>query len=439
MNEFSSHELKIVKSEFAKHSASETDNELVKKTEKFFERILKNNNAIKLLIDVESVRVVNSNEMAQKFYGYSEEELHKKKIYDLNVLKEDEVKTENERSKKLGRDFFESRQKNSKGEIKSVMVRSTSLKIKGRDYIYLIVHEMPEKKKIEEEMEDKESPVFSLNSENNDNVLDENLSFIEQNAKDLVFLSNKLAESEEKLQQLNASKDRFFSIISHDLKNSFFSVIGLSKFLADPDNDDSEDKKLETAQMLHDSATNLYDFLENLLAWARMQRGEIEFEPEELQLDRIAAEVFYLFDPDAIQHGIKLTNNVHGNIMVHCDQNMVKTILRNFVSNALNFTNENGSVTIDAQVDDEKVTISVTDTGIGIKEENAKKLFRIDEKYIRTNVNGKRGTGLGLILCKEFAEIHEGEIWIESEFGKGSKFCFTLPFKKELEVNICNK
>ena len=101
MNEFSSHELKIVKSEFAKHSASETDNELVKKTEKFFERILKNNNAIKLLIDVESVRVVNSNEMAQKFYGYSEEELHQKKIYDLNVLKEDEVKAENERSKTL--------------------------------------------------------------------------------------------------------------------------------------------------------------------------------------------------------------------------------------------------------------------------------------------------------------------------------------------------
>lgn len=433
MNEFSSHELKIVKSEFAKHSASDTDNELVKKTEKFFERILKNNNAIKLLIDVETVRIVNSNEMAQKFYGYSEEELNQKKISDLNVLKEDEVKAESELSKKLGRDFFESRQKNSKGEIKSVMVRSTSLKIKGRDYIYLIVHEMPEKKIVEEKMEDKESPVFSLKSENDDNVLDENLSFLEQNAKDLVYLSNKLAESEEKLRQLNASKDRFFSIISHDLKNSFFSVIGLSKFLADPENDDSEEKKLETAQMLHDSATNLYDFLDNLLAWARVQQGEMEYEPEETQLDRVVAEVFYLFNPSAIQQGIKLINNVNDNNMVYCDQNMIKTVLRNFISNALNFTKENGTVTIDAYQDVEKVTISVTDTGVGIKEENIRKLFRIDEKFIGTSVSGKRGTGLGLILCNEFIGKHGGEIWIESEFGKGSTFCITLPFKKNCE------
>ena len=374
------------------------------------------------------MRVINSNERAQEFYGYSEEELHKKKIYDLNVLKEDEVKAEHERSKKLGRDFFESRQKNSIGEIKSVMVRSTSLKIKGRDYIYLIIQEMPEKKNIEVKLAEKESPVYSLISENDDNVLDENLSFLEQNAKDLVYFSNKLAESEEKLQQLNASKDRFFSIISHDLKNSFFSVMGLSKFLADPNNKDSNEKKLETAQMLHDSSTNLYAFLENLLAWARVQRGVIEFEPEKIQLDRIVAEVYYLFNPSALQHGIKFVNNVHDNKMVYCDQNMVKTILRNFISNALNFTKENGTVTLDAQVDDKKVTISVTDTGVGVKEENAKKLFRIDEKYIGTNVNGKRGTGLGLILCKEFVEKHNGEIWIESEFGKGSKFCFTLPF-----------
>jgi len=364
--------------------------------------------------------------------------LHKKKIYDLNVLKEDEVKAENERSKKLGLDFFESRQKNSKGEIKSVMVRSTSLKIKGKDYIYLIVHEMPEKKEDEGEVVEKDSLVYSLIEEKSDNVLDENLSFLEQNAKDLVYLSNKLAESEEKLQHLNASKDRFFSIISHDLKNSFFSVMGLSKILADPENDDSEEKKLETAQMLHDSSTNLYEFLENLLAWARMQQGEVEFTPEELPLDRIIAEVFYLFNPSAIQRGIELINNVNDNKMVYCDQNMAKTILRNFVSNALNFTKENGTVTIDASGDDEKITISVTDTGIGIKEENAKKLFRIDEKYIETNVTGKRGTGLGLILCKEFIEKHEGEVWIESEFGNlpagkagGSKFSFTLPLKKK--------
>jgi len=438
MNEFSSHEIKIVKSEFAKHSASETDNELLNKTEKFFERILKNNNAIKLLIEVDSSRVVNSNESAQQFYGYSEEELHKKEIYDLNVLKEDEVKEEHKRSQILGRDYFESRQKNSKGEIKSVMVRSTSLKIKGKDFIYLIIHEMPEKEKSEEKVEKDDSPVYSLFSGNTDNALNENLSFLEQNAKDLVYFSNKLAESEEKLKQLNASKDRFFSIISHDLKNSFFSVMGLSKILADPENDDSDEKKLETAQMLHNSSKNLYAFLENLLAWARVQRGEIDFEPREQQLYDIVAEVTYLFNSKAKQNGIKLINNIGDGILVYCDENMVKTILRNFVSNALNFTGINGTVVIDAQIDSEKVTLSVSDTGVGISEENVKKLFRIDEKYIGTNNSGEKGTGLGLILCKEFIEKHVGEVWIESEVGKGSKFYFTLPFERETSTNLLN-
>jgi PAS domain S-box-containing protein len=431
MNDFSAHEIKIVKSEFSKHSENSSDSELLKKTEKFFDRILKNNNAIKLLVDVSTNKIVNSNEYAQKFYGYSEDELHKKEIYDLNVLKEEEVKIEYERSKELGRDYFESRQKKSNGEIQSVMVRSTSLKIKNKNYIYLIIHEIhdevnDEKNKIEKSP----APIYSLEASNNNDVLEESLSILEQNAKDFVNLSNKLAESEEKLKQLNMSKDRFFSIISHDLKNSFFSVMGLSKILADPENNDSEDKKLETAQMLHNSSKKLYAFLENLLGWARVQRGEIEFIPEEYELYEIVSEVTYLFRPKAEQNGVKLINNIGENITVFCDQNMIKTVLRNLVSNALNFTEKNGSVIIDVQEDEEKITLSVTDTGVGISEANIGKLLRIDKKYIGTNVNGEKGTGLGLILCKEFVEMHGGKIWIESEIGKGSKFYFTLPFQK---------
>jgi PAS domain S-box-containing protein len=430
MNEFSSHEIKIVKTEFAKHSEDINNQELLKKTEKFFNRILKNNNAIKLLVEVSTNKIVNSNEYAQKFYGYSESELHQKIIYDLNVLKEDEVKIEYERSRKLGRDYFESRQKKSNGEIHSVMVRSTPLKIKNVDYIYLIIHEIPEENnKKEKETEKKEVPIFSLESSNNDDVLKENLSLLEENAKDFVNLSNKLAESEEKLKKLNMSKDRFFSIISHDLKNSFFSVMGLSKILADPENDDSEEKKLETAQMLHNSSKKLYAFLENLLGWARVQRGEIEFEPETYNLYEIVSEVTYLFHPKAEQNEVKLINNIDKNISVFCDQNMVKTVLRNLVSNALNFTRKNGQVIISSQVDEEKITLSIADTGVGISEENISKLLRIDKKYIGTNVNGEKGTGLGLILCNEFIEKHNGKIWIESEVGIGSKFSFTLPFQ----------
>ena len=136
MNEFSAHEIKIIKHEFEKHSKGTPNAEQLLKTEKFFERILKNNNAIKLLVDVETNYIVNSNEYAQNFYGFSEDELQSKEIFDINVLKDNEVKEEYMRSKEQGRDYFESKQKNSKGEIKNVMVRSTSLKINHKNYIY---------------------------------------------------------------------------------------------------------------------------------------------------------------------------------------------------------------------------------------------------------------------------------------------------------------
>ncbi len=429
MNEFSAHEIKIVKTEFAKYNNGEQDAEQIKKIEKFFDRILKNNNAIKLLINVETNRIENSNKYAQKFYGYSEHELHSKEIFEINVLKGEEVKAEYARSKELGLDYFESKQKNALGEIKNVMVRSTPLTIKNTNYIYLIIHELPDvTEKAEEKKETKAAPIFSLSS-NDKNELDDELSFVEQNAKDLVTLSNKLAESEEELKKLNASKDRFFSIISHDLKNSFFSVMGLSKILADPENDDSDEKKLETAQMLNNSSKKLYSFLENLLSWARVQRGETPFEPVENDLYEIVTEVIYLYKIKAEQNGVILLNNIDEGTKVFCDINMTKTILRNLISNAINFTDRNGVVKIDVSIGESETTVTVVDTGVGISNEVISKLLRIDSKYIGTNKNGEKGTGLGLILCKEFVEKHNGKIWIESEIGKGSNFSFTLPNK----------
>ncbi len=429
MNEFSAHEIKIVKTEFAKYNNGEQNAEQIKKIEKFFDRILKNNNAIKLLINVETNRIENSNKYAQKFYGYSEHELHSKEIFEINVLKGEEVKAEYVRSKELGLDYFKSKQKNALGEIKNVMVRSTPLTIKNTNYIYLIIHELPDvTEKVKDPKEAKAAPIFPLSS-NNESELDDELSFVEQNAKDLVTLSNKLAESEEELKKLNASKDRFFSIISHDLKNSFFSVMGLSKILADPENDDSDEKKLETAQMLNNSSKKLYSFLENLLSWARVQRGETPFEPVENDLYEIVTEVIYLYKIKAEQNGVILLNNIDEGTKVFCDINMTKTILRNLISNAINFTDRNGVVKVDVSIGKSETTVTVVDTGVGMSTEVIGKLLRIDAKYIGTNKSGEKGTGLGLILCKEFVEKHNGKIWIESEVGKGSKFSFTLPNK----------
>jgi len=432
MYDFSLHELKIIKAEFEKFSGENPNHDELLKTEKFFRRILKNNNTIKLLVDRETFQITDSNELAQKFYGYAEEELKQKQIFELNTLTKEEVVEEYERSIAKNRDYFESSQKDFKNRIKKVMVRSTPIKLSGKNYFYLVIHELEnlEEEPVAEELVKKDLAIFTLPNSVEKQELDDGLDLIEKNARDLVVLSNKLAESEKKLQLLNASKDRFFSIISHDLKNSFFSIMSLSKKLADPDNQESEGQKVHEAQMLYDSSKNLYSFLENLLTWARVQRGETNYEPKNFSLNKITSEITSIFKLKADEKNIKLEICIDEKLKVLADQNMIKTILRNLISNSLNFTKNGGLVKILSELRDDEVIVTVEDNGLGISEENQQKLFQIDKKYIGTNTNGEKGTGLGLILCKEFIEKHDKKIWIESELGKGSQFKFTLALNK---------
>lgn len=429
MYDFSLHELKIIKAEFEKFSGENPNHDELLKTEKFFRRILKNNNTIKLLVDRETFQIADSNELAQKFYGYTEEELMQKQIFELNTLTKEEVVEEYERSIAQNRDYFESTQKDFENRIKKVMVRSTPIKLSGKNYFYLVIHELEnlEKELLAEEPKKRDAAIYTLPSSAEKQELDDGLDLIEKNARDLVVLSNKLAESEEKLQILNASKDRFFSIISHDLKNSFFSIMSLSKKLADPENHEAEEQKSHVAQMLFDSSKNLYSFLENLLTWARVQRGETNYEPNNFNLNRITSEIISIFKLKADEKNINIENNVDEKAEVFADKNMIKTILRNLVSNSLNFTKNGGVVKILSKQSDGEIIITVEDNGVGLSEANQQKLFQIDKKYIGTNTNGEKGTGLGLILCKEFIEKHDKKIWIESELGKGSRFKFTLP------------
>ncbi|MEN8192022.1 MAG: PAS domain-containing sensor histidine kinase [Bacteroidota bacterium] len=429
MFDFSLHELKIIKAEFEKFDGENPNPNELLRTEKFFYRILKNNNAIKLLVDRESFDIVNSNEVAQKFYGFDEEELSKKKIFEINALSKEDVIKEYERSIDENRDYFESRQKDHSGNVINVIVRSTPIRLSGQNYFYLVIHELEDHESLSEpeEPENHETAIFKLPNSIERQELDDDLNIIEKNAGDLVVLSNKLAESEEMLKELNASKDRFFSIISHDLKNSFFSVMGLSKKLADPDNQETEDQKSHIAQLLYENSTKLYSLLENLLTWARVQRGETIYNPSDINLYELSSEIASIFELKAGEKNISLENKVEKDIKIFADQNMVNTILRNLISNALNFTNDGGNIKISSKIRENDIVVTVEDNGIGISEENQKKLFRIDQKYIGTNTNGEKGTGLGLILCKEFIDKHGKDIWIESELGKGSRFNFTLP------------
>jgi len=241
----------------------------------------------------------------------------------------------------------------------------------------------------------------------------------------------KLKNVEKELQKLLITKDKFFSIIAHDLKNPFNSIIGLAQLLVHGYDRLSPEKVKYFHNNLYQISKNGYELLINLLEWSRSQMGTIQFKPSELNICALTEETFSLYKAKANQKEITLINSIDEDCSVYSDQNMLKTILRNLVSNALKFTDRGGAVELMEKTIDGFKEITVRDTGIGIDPENIKKLFKLDENYTTEGTEDEIGTGLGLILCKEFVEKHGGTIQVESKVGFGSKFIFTLPTEKK--------
>ncbi|MCP4345005.1 MAG: hybrid sensor histidine kinase/response regulator [Desulfobacterales bacterium] len=239
-----------------------------------------------------------------------------------------------------------------------------------------------------------------------------------------------LNHTKEKLREANATKDKFFSIIAHDLKNPFNAVLGLANLLTDQYDAFDERKKKVIIQDICQSSEQGYKLLENLLDWSRMQTGKVEWNPDKIDLYTYAFENTAFLKSNADSKKISLVSNIDRGAMVYADPNMTTMIIRNLVSNAIKFTKEGGEVTISSKNNGDHEEVTVSDNGVGIKDENKEKLFRIDVHHSTLGTSKEVGTGLGLILCKEFAEKNGGEIWVESEFGKGSNFRFTLPKKK---------
>jgi len=232
----------------------------------------------------------------------------------------------------------------------------------------------------------------------------------------------------EKLQELNATKDKFFSIIAHDLRSPFNSFLGLTQIMAEELPSLTMAQIQEIAVNMSKSATNLYRLLENLLHWSSMQQGIIPFNPETVKLLPVADESITMILEQAKVKGIEINCKIPDDLVVFADTNLLQTIIRNLVSNAVKFTSKRGKVSITAKATTESnIEISVHDTGIGMSQKLLGDLFKLDVKTSRKGTNGEPSTGLGLLLCKEFIEKHGGQIWAESEVGKGSSFHFTLP------------
>lgn len=242
--------------------------------------------------------------------------------------------------------------------------------------------------------------------------------------------SNKLLkESEDNLKILNATKDKFFSIIAHDLRNPFNALHGLTQHLLNNYDDfDSEEIK-ESIEIIYNSADDLLELLENLLHWSRTQRGKMQFTPAEVNISEIINKIFNLLKMNAEKKDINLINEIDANKTITGDKDMLTAILRNLISNAIKFSYNNSFIRVSSKDFKDYIEFSVMDNGVGISPENINKLFRIDVHYSTTGTSDEQGSGLGLILCREFVEKHNGKIWVESEVNKGSTFKFTVPKK----------
>ncbi len=236
-----------------------------------------------------------------------------------------------------------------------------------------------------------------------------------------------LKENQRHLMQLNATKDKLFSIIAHDLRTPFNSILGFSELLITDGTDLDVLEREEYLGIINSTTKNTLVLLDNLLTWAKSQTGQIVYEPQKLLLSSIITEIIQDSTSIANTKNISLNQIKSDDIVVNADKNMIQIILRNLISNSIKFTKPGGNINISTIPKQNDIEISISDNGVGINNETLKKIFDTNTNISTNGTAEEKGSGLGLILCKEFVEKHGGEIWAESERGKGSVFKFTLP------------
>ncbi len=340
---------------------------------------------------------------SEKIFGWNRAEVIGKEIMDLNMIYEPDIPTVEKTMEKLTSGSFKqvfSTNRNYRKDRSIIHCEwyNTILKDQNGDMLFVLSQVLDITKRIQEEEE--------------------------------------LKENEKKLQQLNVDKDRFISILSHDLKNPFNALLGLSDLLKE------NIRRFEIGEIenlvnhINQSAQNTYNLLEDILMWARIESDKITINLQKLSLKDICDDVLEIFNPIAKAKGITINYIPQDQIDVFADIEMLKMVLRNLVSNAIKFTDKGGEIKINAEENSGNITISVSDNGTGIKPDNLTKLFDISQVFTTKGTAEETGTGLGLLLCKEFVEKHGGRIWVESEWGKGSIFYFTVPYIPESNEKI---
>jgi len=330
-----------------------------------------------------------------KQLGYTKEELLEKYVWqiDSNITKEKYIEIFNTLIDKPPF-TFEVYHNHKNGKIFPVEITLSIIKINNSYHSINIVRDITERKKMEIELQ----------------------------------------QYTKELNQLIADKDRFMSILSHDLKNPISSILGFSQLIIKNIHKYNLDKIEQQINIINNSAQHTINLLEEILLWSKSQSGKLPFEPQNTDFRDICNEIINNLSNYAIAKEITVKYFESEKTILFADKNMIKTVLRNLISNAIKFTNKKGQINIYAENNHTKATITVSDNGIGIDKINQQKLWDFSQPITTTGTADEKGTGFGLILCKEFVEKHGGKIWVKSELGKGSDFKFTIPLHDERKV-----
>jgi PAS domain S-box-containing protein len=330
------------------------------------------------------------NDASIKMWGYSREELIGKSDYDIFPKEQADVFWEKDDFVfKSGSNTNIEEITDSKGEVRTIVTAKILYtdKITGKKYIVGTIHDITDLKKAEIKLKD-----YSC-----------------------------------ELEELNKNKDKFFSIIAHDLRNPFTSIHGFSSVLSEEFDTLSKEEIREYINYIYLGTKNIYELIENLLTWSRLQTGRAMVQPVKLNMFSEVQDAIKILNVFAKNKRMKLVNAVEKNISVLGDDNMVDSILQNLISNAIKFTKSSGLVKITSKVINKFVEISITDNGIGMSRDEIENLFQLGKQKSKKGTSEEKGTGLGLILCKEMINMLKGRLKIESEVNKGSTFSFTLP------------
>jgi len=342
-----------------------------------------------LIINARDGKIINVNPCLVDMIGYSKEELVAKPLWELKIFKK--IAPSKEAFAELDRNVY-------------FRLQEMSLKTKTG---------------IKKEVEFISSVYF-----------EDNKKVIQCNIRDITIRKKAeiaLMESESRLRELNITKDKFFSIITHDLRSPFSSIIGFSNLLAEKVFAKDYQKVAEYADIIEKSSWRAMELLTNLIEWSNSQTGRISFCPEFFELPLVVDEIFSLTKYLALQKSITVTKELPKSLVVFADKSMISAVLRNLVSNAVKFTHPGGKVIIKSKKSHHELLVSIIDDGIGLSNEAIENLFSIETNISTLGTMQERGTGLGLLLCKEFIQKHQGRIWVESVQGMGSKFNFTIP------------